>query len=220
MVSLFLVLSLFEGVDMNIEPNGPNGKAAGGIQKASGDARVKPVAKGSIRKVSHARITDIFIAQDIKSVWGYVFERVVIPAFQNLAVNTINSIARGVFLGEGSINTFRENSSRPSTGYTPYGSMYQSGSTARSSGHKTSGQFRFEELSYDDYGEAQLVLDALDECIANSGYATIADMYTASELTCPFTGNYYGWKDLSKARIVQEGDRWWLKMPRATEIKD
>lgn len=220
MVSLFLVLLLFEGVDMSVDQHKLNGNTTGGIQKAGGETRVKPVAKGSVRKVSHARITDIFIAQDIKSVWGYVFERVVIPAFQNLAVNTINSIARGVFLGEGSINTFRENSNRPSTGYTPYGSMYQGGSTARSSGHRTSGQFQFEELSYDDYGEAQLVLDALDECIENSGYATIADMYTASKLTCPFTGNYYGWKDLSKARIIQEGDKWWLKMPRAIEVKD
>lgn len=204
---------------MSIEPNRPDTNPSGGIQKADGESRVKPVAKGSIHKVSHARITDIFIAQDIKSVWGYVFERVVIPAFQNLAVNTINSIARGVFLGEGAINTYRENSGKPSTGYTPYGSMYQGNVDARTSGHKTSGRFQFDELDYDDYGDAQMVLDILDECIANSGVATISDMYTASQRTCPYTGYYYGWKDLSKARIIQEGDRWWLKMPRAIEVK-
>lgn len=215
MVSLFLVLLLFERVNMNIEPKG-----AEGIQKPVKESNVKPVARGSVRKAAHARITDIFIAQDIKSVWGYVFERVVIPACQNLAVNTINSIARGIFLGEGAINTFRENGSKPTTGYTPYGSMYQNGSSARSASHKTPGRFQFDELDYADYGEAQLVLDALDECIANAGVATIADMYAASDRTCPYTGYYYGWKDISKARIIQEGDRWWLKMPRAIEIKD
>ena len=135
-------------------------------------------------------------------------------------MNTINSIARGIFLGEGAINTFRENGSKPTTGYTPYGSMYQNGSSARSASHKTPGRFQFDELDYADYGEAQLVLDALDECIANAGVATIADMYAASDRTCPYTGYYYGWKDISKARIIQEGDRWWLKMPRAIEIKD
>lgn len=215
MVSLFLVLLLFERVNMNIEPKG-----AERIQKPVKESNVKPVAKGSIHKAAHARLTDIFIAQDIKSVWGYVFERVVIPACQNLAVNTINSIARGVFLGEGAINTFRENGNKPTTGYTPYGSMYQNGSSARSASHKTPGRFQFDELDYADYGEAQLVLDALDECIANAGVATIADMYAASDRTCPYTGYYYGWKDISKARIIQEGDRWWLKMPRAIEIKD
>ena len=215
MVSLFIVLLLFERVNMNGEPKG-----AEGIQKPVKESNVKPVAKGSIHKAAHVRLTDIFIAQDIKSVWGYVFERVVIPACQNLAVNTINSIARGVFLGEGAINTFRENGNKPTTGYTPYGSMYQNGSSARAASHKTPGRFQFDELDYSDYGEAQLVLDALDECIANAGVATIADMYAASDRTCPYTGYYYGWKDISKARIIQEGDRWWLKMPRAIEIKD
>lgn len=180
---------------------------------------IKPVAKGEIRKKTFStRLSDVFIAQDIKSVGYFVFDRVIVPALRNLAVNTINSVARGVFLGEGAITNYSE-SRKPSSGYTPYGSFYGDGSDQKTKSY-SGGSFKFEELSYRDYGAAQLVLDQLDEVISDSGYATIADLYAASDRTCPYTGNYYGWKELSKARIVQDGDRWWLKMPKAIEIKN
>lgn len=200
---------------MSIEQKDP-----GSIQTTNPKSRVRPVAKGEIRKNSTTtRLSDIFIAQDIKSVGAYVFERVIVPALQNLAVNTINSIARGVFLGEGAINTFND-TKRIGTGHTSYNSMYGNGGHTKTYIGTASNRARFEELNYGDYGDAQMVLDILDECIQNSGYATIADLYEASEKSCPYTGEYYGWRDLSRARIVQDGDRWWLKMPKAMEIKE
>lgn len=205
---------------MSIDPIKNSGNGDGNIRaKGSEDSR-KPVAKGQLHKRSFSTtLSDIFIMQDVKSVGAFVFQRVIVPALQNLAVNTINSVARGIFLGEGSINTYNE-PRRGSTGYTPYGSMYQGDNrSATVTKHKTGGRFRFEELSYADYGDAQLVLDDLDECIKASGRATIADLYEASDISCPYTGHYYGWTDLSKARIVQDGDRWWLKMPNAIEFK-
>lgn len=199
---------------MNVDQREPES-----IQTSNAKSRVRPVAKGEIRKKpATTRLSDIFIAQDIKSVGSYVFERVIVPALQNLAVNTINSVARGVFLGEGAINTFND-TKRMGNGHTSYNSMYGRTQTKTYIGTASS-RVSFEELSYDDYGDAQLVLDVLDECIQNSGYATIADLYEASQRTCPYTGEYFGWRDISKARIVQDGDKWWLKMPKAMEIRE
>ena len=42
-----------------------------------------------------------------------------------------------------------------------------------------------------------LVLDSLDDMMEESGVVTIADLYSAAELSCPYTAYYYGWTDIS-----------------------
>lgn len=179
------------------------------------------VAKGHVKKRStFSRLSEVFVVQDIKSVGAFVFERVVVPAFQRLMVDTINSIARGVFMGEGSIGVGNTNSRTPA-GHTSYNSIYDGNQPKGAiSSRKTSGDFQFAELVFDSYGEAQLVLDKMDECLADSGVVSIADMYQFADVSCPFTGNYYGWTNISTAKIVADRDGYWIKMPNARQIKD
>lgn len=179
------------------------------------------VAKGHLKKKSvSSKISDIFIAQDFKSVSSFVFERVIVPALRRLAVDTINSVARGIFMGENAVGSGNIGNRSPA-GHVSYNSMYDSdkpkGTLSR---HKTAGEYRFQELVFDSYGEAQLVLDAMDECIGDAGVVTIADMYSFAEVSCPYTGNYYGWNNISSAKIVSDSDGYWIKMPPARAIKD
>lgn len=180
------------------------------------------VAKGHIKKRSTiAKLSDIFVAQDIKSVGSFVFERVVVPALQRLAVDTINSIARGIFMGESAIGSGNIGNRSPA-GHTSYNSIYDGSQPkgALSSSRKTHGDYQFAELVFDSYGEAQLVLDKMDECLADAGVVSIADMYQFADVSCPFTGNYYGWTNISTAKIVADSDGYWIKMPKARQIKD
>lgn len=185
-------------------------------------ARTKrPVAKGKIKNKSGlSSFTDIFVAQDFKTVSSFVIERVIVPSLQRLAVETINSLARGIFMGEGSIASYNSSGRSPAN-YVSYNSMYESGQPkAIVSNKKTSGDHQFAELTFDNYGEAQLVLDAMDECLADSGVVTIADMYSFAEVSCPYTGNYYGWTNISNAKIVADSDGYWIKLPKARPIKN
>lgn len=180
------------------------------------------VAKGHVKKRSSiTKISDIFVAQDIKSVGSFVFERVVVPALQRLAVDTINSVARGIFMGESAIGSGNVGNRSPAS-HTSYNSIYDASQPKAtvSSNHRTKGDYQFAELVFDSYGEAQLVLDKMDECLSDAGVVTIADMYQFADVSCPFTGNYYGWHNISTAKIVADSDGYWIKMPKARPVKD
>lgn len=209
---------------MNIDTSKLPGNS--NLQKASvireNTIETKAVAKARVRQRSApSRFSEAFIIGDIKSVSGFVLEKVIIPNLQRLAVDTINSVARGIFMGEGVTNSVNPLSKPSGNGVTSYNSMFsgnQSKATIKRSSQ--SDQLSFGELIFDTYGEARLVLDQMDECLAESGVVTVADMYGFADATCPFTGNFYGWNNISSANVVPDQDGWKIKMPRCREIKD
>lgn len=212
-------------IDVSDLPGNSNMEKAANVREARrNEDDVTPknaIVKGHIKKRSSAeRISEVFIAQDLKTVAGVVFERVIIPNLRRLAVDTIDSIARGVFMGDDSVGASR--GERNPLRNTSYYSYYEnnSGAKATTASHKTPGQYRFAELIFDSYGEAQLVIDKMDECLEDCGVVTIADMYGFADVTCPYTGNYYGWTNIASAKIVADSDGYWIKMPKAKPIKD
>lgn len=187
-------------------------------RKSIGEGSPIAVAKGHARKGSgKSFLANVFIAQDLGSVASFVFERVVVPALQRLAVDAINGVARGVFMGEGAIG---DSSSRSpiSSGYTNYNSIYDANSPkTRTRGAVSS---EYPDIIFDDYGDARLALDYMDDCISNKGYLTLAEMYGCADMTAPYTAEYVGWTDISKAKIVGDADGYWIKMPRYKDIRN
>lgn len=178
----------------------------------------KAVAKARVRKQSTTtRISDIFVAEDIKSVANHVFSNLIIPRFKVLIVDTINSAARAFFLGESVIDG--SSARRDSSGLIPYNSIYRTKTTVRSSSDQGKSIFRYDDLLFDNYGDARLLLDTLDEMIADSGEVSVSDMYAAVDRSCPYTYEYFGWKNISAAKIVSDTDGYWIKMPRPVQLK-
>lgn len=178
----------------------------------------KAVAKARVRKQSTTtRISDIFVAEDIKSVANHVFSNLIIPRFKVLIVDTITSAARAFFLGESVIDG--SSARRDGSGLIPYDSIYGTKTTVRSSSDKGRSIFRYDDLLFDNYGDARLLLDTLDEMIADSGEVSVSDMYAAVDRSCPYTYEYIGWKNISSAKIVSDTDGYWIKMPRPIQLK-
>lgn len=178
----------------------------------------KAVAKARVRKqATTTRISDIFVAEDIKSVANHVFSNLIIPRFKVLIVDTITSAARAFFLGESVIDG--SSARRDGSGLIPYDSIYGTKTTVRSSSDKGRSIFRYDDLLFDNYGDARLLLDTLDEMIADSGEVSVSDMYAAVDRSCPYTYEYIGWKNISSAKIVSDTDGYWIKMPRPIQLK-
>lgn len=178
----------------------------------------KAVAKARVRKqATTTRISDIFVAEDIKSVANHVFSNLIIPRFKVLIVDTITSSARAFFLGESVIDG--SSARRDGSGLIPYDSIYGTKTTVRSSSDKGRSIFRYDDLLFDNYGDARLLLDTLDEMIADSGEVSVSDMYAAVDRSCPYTYEYIGWKNISSAKIVSDTDGYWIKMPRPIQLK-
>ena len=184
------------------------------------NSETKAVAQGRLKTVKRrTRLSDIFTPEDTSSVASFVFTRLIIPRLQVLAVDTINAVARAIFLGERT----SEPSRKTPGGYTSYQGYYggEKKSAAKlSSSKKTKGSFQFQEVIVDSYGDAQLILDRLDEQLDNQGYVSVSDLYEAARLPCPFTGNYYGWENISSARIVTDSDGYLIEMPEPHALKD
>ena len=184
------------------------------------NSETKAVAQGRLKTVKRrTRLSDIFTPEDTSSVASFVFTRLIIPRLQVLAVDTINAVARAIFLGERT----SEPSRKTPGGYTSHQGYYggEKKSAAKlSSSKKTKGSFQFQEVIVDSYGDAQLILDRLDEQLDNQGYVSVSDLYEAARLPCPFTGNYYGWENISSARIVTDSDGYLIEMPEPHALKD
>lgn len=179
----------------------------------------KTVAQGRLKTVKRrTRLSDIFTPEDTSSVASFVFTRLIIPRLQVLAVDTINAVARAIFLGERT----SEPSRKTPGGYTSYEGCYGEKKPASklSSSKKTNGSFQFQDVVVDTYGDAQLILDRLDEQLDDQGYVTVSYLYEAAGLPCPFTGNYYGWENISSARIVTDSDGYLIEMPEPHALKD
>lgn len=179
----------------------------------------KTVAQGRLKTVKRrTRLSDIFTPEDTSSVASFVFTRLIIPRLQVLAVDTINAVARAIFLGERT----SEPSRKTPGGYTSYQGYYEEKKPASklSSSKKTNGSFQFLDVVVDTYGDAQLILDRLDEQLDDQGYVTVSYLYEAAGLPCPFTGNYYGWENISSARIVTDSDGYLIEMPEPHALKD
>ena len=83
---------------------------------------------------------------------------------------------------------------------------------------------RFNNLDYDDIlfetrGDAETVLDAMNDIISQYGIVTISDLY---DLACVpndnFALNRYGWSSISGACAIRVRDGYILKLPRAIPI--
>lgn len=76
----------------------------------------------------------------------------------------------------------------------------------------------FGNIIFTSRGEAERVLERLDELIVTYGFASVLDMYDAASVSCDFTWDRYGWSNIRNARVMNTRDGYLLKMPRAMPI--
>lgn len=74
---------------------------------------------------------------------------------------------------------------------------------------------RIEEIIFERRGDAEEVLNKMDEIIGNYGYVTVADFYELSGITSSYESAKYGWTDLKTADVHRVRDGYILQLPRA-----
>lgn len=80
--------------------------------------------------------------------------------------------------------------------------------------------FNYRDVVVDNRGDAELILDRLNEDIEEYGITTVLKLYDYVGLQTYFTDNNYGWSDIRSAEIVREKNGWRIKMPRPEYIKN
>lgn len=180
--------------------------------------RVNKVVQGKVKtkKNEVRRFKDIFISEDAANVKSYIFMDVLVPAVKKAISDIVtNGIDMVLYGGKGSPNR-KPISSKVS--YSDYYANRNGGDRFRPSQAQVGPRYNYEDIILEYRGEAEEVLDRLNECIEIYKVARVADLYDLVGKTGTYTDNNYGWTNLSTAKVVRVNDGYWLDMPKAKPI--
>lgn len=175
------------------------------------------VGTASKRKKSELRkFTDVFISEDVDNVKSYILMDVIIPAIKKAVVDVVSDGINMLMYGE---------SGARSKGGTASKISYQKYYDSRSSSSQTYSRPRantsldYEDITFENRGDAESVLARMDELIDQYGVVSVGDLYDLAGLsTDNYTINRYGWTNIRSASVVRIRDGYVIKMPKPMPI--
>ena len=201
-------------METNYPSNSRKSKVSGTPDNTIPDKKVEKVVKGTVKKKKKSEISkckDVFISEDINSVTSSVFLAVLVPSIKKALLDIVTDGANMILYGDKRGGNNRGVSSRVS--YRDY-----SGSGKREQPVSRRDNYDYADLVYDSRGEAEDVLNGMDDLIARYGVVTVADMCDLSGVTCRYPDNKYGWMNINSAQVVHGRDGYMIKMPKAVPI--
>ena len=183
------------------------------------EKKVEKVVNGPVKvkkKNEVSKLKDVFISEDAANVKSYVIMDVVIPTIQKAIVDIVSDGIRMIF-GQG----HDSRRSRSSDGPVSYRSYYDKHDDDRRYGRsssRTRGSYSYDDIIFDSRGEAERVLERMEDLLDQYKLVTVADLYEMVDVPGEWTDNKYGWTSLRTAEAVRVRDGYMLKLPKAFPI--
>lgn len=189
-------------------------------EKEASEKKVEKVISGTakVRKKNAGRkFADVFISEDAANVKSYVLMDVIVPAIKDVLSNVVKDSVDMILFGGTNRDRKRSGSNSSYVSYNRYSDRrddrrYESRSTISS-------RYNFDDITVDTKGEAEEVLDRMDELIDTYGMVTVADLCDLVGISCEYTDNKYGWTNLRNARTVRVRDGYMLDLPKVILLK-
>lgn len=179
------------------------------IQKViTGNAKTRK--KSEIRK-----LTDIFISEDVSNVKSYVLMDVLVPAIKKAISDIVTNGVDMILYGES-----RHTGRRSSASKVSYEKYYPDQRDRRDIPvSRARNGLDYDDILFDNRGDAEAVLTALEDIIDQFGVASVGDLYDLAEITTTnYAINKYGWTDLRSAQVLRARDGFMIKFPRAIPL--
>lgn len=194
----------------NYQPNSYKAKAEQ-QERAADNKRVEKVVKGNVKtkKKSEAAKLGNTLKGGLKDAASYIVKDVLIPSGKKLFVEMVNSGANILAYGSA-----KQSDRRPSVVDKVSFRKYWDEPSRRVDDHRSQSRFDYDEMTFTDKNDALAVIDGLDDMIATYGFAKVSDLYALVGKSCEYTCEYYGWDNLSTARVVGTSEGYVLDMPR------
>jgi hypothetical protein len=174
--------------------------------------KLEKVVVGQVKtqkKSGFSKFVNGFVSDDAHNIKSYLFKDVVVPTIKKTITDVVDMILYG-----GS-----KRSSRIPGTKVSYRSYWDEPRDSRPVSRVSSG-YDYEDIILDSAGDANMVLDQLNDIIDTYKIASVADLYDLVGISGNFTDNKYGWTNLANADIVRTRDGGYkLKLPRALPIK-
>ena len=192
----------------------PNSHKFNEEQKQAETKKVDKIVNGTVtvKKKSEVRkLAGNFISEDAHNVKSYILGDVLIPAIKKLVSDIVKDGIEIILYG-GTSN--RDRSSGTRAPYVSY-NRFSDRRDERPSESRARAGYDYDDISLNSRGEAEAVLDAMDDLIKRYGMVTVADLYDLVGITGSYTDNKYGWTNLRTAEAVRTRDgKYLLRFPR------
>lgn len=185
------------------------------------EKRVQKVVKNPVKiKSNEARkLADIFISEDVENVKNYIFMDVIVPAIKKAIYDVVtNGIDMFLYGGSGK---GRSNNNSNKVNYRTYYDQRNNNSNVSYRGSENNSNrngFEYEDIVFNNRGEAEAAKQQMMDIISRYGMVTVADLYEMSNETAPYTAHKYGWIDVSGADTIRVRDGYKLRLPKAVPL--
>ena len=181
-------------------------------QASKEDKKIGKVTTGKVRtkkKSEMSKLKDVFIAEDVRNVKSYVVLDVLVPAIKK-AIYDIVVDGVGMILGESVAKK------RSGSNYVSYRDC--SSSTRRDSERRRRG-YEIDDVILDSRGEAEEVLDRMDDVLDEYKVVTVSDFYDLVGISDEPIDHKYGWRNIASAEVVRSRDGgYMIRLPRPMPI--
>lgn len=175
-------------------------------------------SKPSTQKRSEIKkFADGVVNEDLHTVKNYILLDVLIPAakkaISDIVVNGIDIL----LYGEAGRSSKKGNASRIS--YREYYDRDRRRDRDRESVRAGRGGYEYDEIIFDNRGDAEIVLSAMEDIIDQYDVVSVGDLYDLANVPNSNYGIHkYGWDDLSRASVVRNSRGYVIKLPRAKPL--
>lgn len=172
----------------------------------SGEAKTR-------KKSGIAKMSDVFIAEDVSTVKNRIFIDVIVPAVKNIISEIVTSGIQMILWGD----TVKRNNA-PGTRYN-YGNCYSSLNQPKQTASTNYSGYGYDDPVVSSRGDAERILQEMAEIIREYDSASIADLYDLCGITGRPTDMNYGWTEMGGARSIRIPEGYLIQMPRPVCIK-
>lgn len=187
--------------------------------------KVERVTSGSVEKKKKSlgrRFFDIFIDENVGDVKSYLIYDVVVPAIKETIADSVNSAISLLFFGEASRRIARRQGGGSTGSKVNYGGYFNGGQRVERIPRtdRSRASHDFDDVAFENRGEAELVLDNMMEILRDYSQVTVADFYDLAGVTTEFTDNKYGWTDLRGSRVKGSPARgYYIELPKCIVLE-
>ncbi len=178
------------------------------------EKKVEKVITGTVKSKKKSEIqkfTDVFISEDVNNVKSYILLEVLVPAIKKAISDIVTNGIDMILYGE--TGKTKSNTAASKVSYRNYYDNRRDYSAVR-----TRTGYNYDDIIFDNRGEAEDVLTRMDELISTYGLVSVADLYDLVGITGNYTDNNYGWTDIRSASVVRVRDGYMIKLPKALPL--
>lgn len=188
-------------------------------QEQKTEKKVEAVIAGAAKtrkKGDMQKFADVFIAEDANNVKSYILMEVIAPAIKKTISDIVTTGVDIILYGEAERSKKTSTSSKVS--YRNYYERDTDRVRAGTANNRRNG-LNYDDILFDTRGDAEAVLDAMNDIISQYGTVSVSDLYDLARVPNDnFTMARYGWANIGGATAVRVRDGYIIKLPRAIPL--